>query len=314
MKVAIVGYGKIGKIRHQICKTVYPDFEYKISDPYINDIKAEDIIDWCDACFICTPNNYNVRYTTYALQHNKHVFCEKPPSRNYDELLQVQNIYNNKTSLIYGFNHRQYDSIQQMKSIIDDASTGKILWIRGRYGKAMGDPNTQGWRADPEKSGGGILLDQGIHMLDLMIYFGGPFDKIQSIVTNSVWNIEGLEDNAFINLYNSKDKIASSLHSTMIDWRHIFSLEVLMENGYLALNGLKTPSGSYGKEILTICDNKKKTDETAESTVIEFTSNTTWQKEINNFICGIINGSNNTNLPDALEVMRVIKEAYNGRL
>jgi predicted dehydrogenase len=250
-----------------------------------------------------------------GLEKGKHVFCEKPPALNYDELLQVKDTFSKVSNqvLIYGFNHRQYDSIQTMKSIIDDPETGNILWMRGRYGKAIGDPNTQGWRSDPSKSGGGILLDQGIHMLDLMIYFGGNFDKVQSVITNSMWNIDGIEDNAFLNLYNSEKNIAASLHSTMIEWRHIFSLEVLLETGYLALNGLKTPSGSYGKEVLTICNDKHNNENVSESTMLQFNNNKTWEKEIRNFLEGVYANDGRTNLPDALEVMRVIKEAYNGR-
>lgn len=299
-----------------MCEKVLDRSEYRIYDPQLEKCPdPEEIIDWADAVIICTPNHVTAEYTKKAIRAGKHVFCEKPPALNYDQLLTVKDVYEKTEGicLIYGFNHRQYDSIQKMKEIIDDPETGRILWMRGRYGKAMGDPNTNGWRADPDKSGGGILLDQGIHMIDLMNYFSGGFDVVQSIVTNSLWDVEGIEDNAFLNLYSTETGVAASLHSTMISWRHIFSLEVLLENGYLALNGLKTPSGSYGKEILTITDDKHFESDIAKSTTIEFKNNITWEKEVRNFIDGIMKQDGRTNLPDALAVMKIIKEAYNGR-
>jgi 1,5-anhydro-D-fructose reductase (1,5-anhydro-D-mannitol-forming) len=313
MKIGIIGYGNIGKIRHEMCHNLLSDAEYLIYDPAIENCEdPEQIIDWCDAVFICTPNYLTKDYTVSALRKNKHIFCEKPPALNYYEMLEIQDEYEEANcTLIYGFNHRQYDSIQKMKSIIDDPNTGKILWMRGRYGKAMGDPNTGGWRSDPKLSGGGILLDQGIHMLDLMNWFGGKFDVVQSIVTNNLWKIEGLEDNAFLNLYNSEGNVSASLHSTMIEWRHIFSLEVVLEKGYIALNGLKTPSGSYGKEVLTICEDKHFESSTSRSEIIEFKNNNTWEKEVFNFLYSIMNKNNSSNIDDAIEVMRLIKEAYN---
>jgi len=318
IRVGIIGYGKIGKIRKDECSKIYPSSEFRISDPYVPNVKyytPEEVIEWADIIFICATNDVNSKYTCMALEADKHVFCEKPPAISYDDLLRVKDVYEKHShlTLIYGFNHRQYDSIQKMKSIIDDPETGNVLWMRGRYGKAMGDPISSGWRSDPTRSGGGILLDQGIHMLDLMNYFGGKFDVVHSIITNNMWNIKGIEDNAFVNMYNSEKGIAASLHSTMIEWRHIFSLEVLLEHEYIALNGLKTPSGSYGKEVLTICSDKHKRDDVSQSIQIEFKNNKTWEKEVRNFLSSVELNESKTNLPDALEVMRIIKEAYNER-
>jgi len=316
MKIGIIGYGKIGKIRHEVCKQLIPNAEYMIYDPNeeTNCKSSQEVIDKTDHVFICTPNFLTSDLTIKCLMAGKNIFCEKPPALNYDELLEVNYAYskNRNLTLLYGFNHRQYDSIQKMKEFIDSQETGKILWMRGRYGKAMGDPNTTGWRADPKKCGGGILLDQGIHMLDLMNWFGGDFDTVQSVITNNLWGIEGIEDNAFLNLYNSSDNISASLHSTMIEWRHIFSLEIVLERGYVALNGLKTPSGSYGKEELTICKDKHFDSDTSTKETIEFKNNDTWYKEVQLFFDSILSGKNKTNIEDALEVMRLIKEAYNG--
>ena len=83
-------------------------------------------------------------------------------------------------------------------------------------------------------------------MLDLFLYFGGNFDSVHASVSNLYWNLE-VEDNVFCTLENTKTGIAASLHSTMTQWRHLFSLEVFLEKGYFVLNGLKTSSNTSNK-------------------------------------------------------------------
>ena len=100
------------------------------------------------------------------------------------------------------------------------------------------------WRSNKSKSGGGILLDQGIHMLDLFLYLGGNFDQVKSFVSNLFWDIPGIEDNVFAIFKNSVNGICASLHSTMTQWRYLFSLELFLEKGSLILNGLKTATNS----------------------------------------------------------------------
>jgi 1,5-anhydro-D-fructose reductase (1,5-anhydro-D-mannitol-forming) len=154
--------------------------------------------------------------------------------------------------LMYGFNHRHHQSIQRMKEIVESGKLGKVLWIRGRYGKEVDQSFFNGWRAKPELAGAGILLDQGIHMIDLLMHLGGEFDEVSAFVSNLFWKIDGIEDNVFAIFRDSQSGICASVHSTMTQWRYLFALEVFMEGGALILNGLKTSSGAYGEEILTI--------------------------------------------------------------
>ena len=114
------------------------------------------------------------------------------------------------------------------------------------------------WRANRELAGGGILIDQGIHMLDLFLYLGEGFDEVHAFVSSLYWKLPGIEDNVFAILRNSKTGQAASLHSTMTQWRHLFSFEVFMERGYMVLNGLKTPSGTYGAEKLSVAKNRSR--------------------------------------------------------
>jgi predicted dehydrogenase len=158
------------------------------------------------------------------------------------------------------------------------------------------------------QSGGGILMDQGIHLLDLMIMLSGGFVDVQAVVTNNFWKIDGIEDNVFMNLEGNN--LSASLHSTMIEWRHTFSLEILLESGYLALNGLKTPSGSYGSETLTICGDKHEFATMKKSEILEYDNNNSWNKEMELFLNSINSGNSYTNIGQAKVVLNIIERIY----
>ncbi|MCP5107146.1 MAG: Gfo/Idh/MocA family oxidoreductase, partial [bacterium] len=187
--------------------------------------------------------------------------------------------------LMYGFNHRHHSSIKHMKHLIQSEEYGKVLWMRGRYGKSVDQNFLNGWQSNKELAGGGILLDQGIHMLDLFLYMGGNFDQVHAFVSNLYWKAD-IEDNVFAILKNSKTGVVASLHSTMTQWRHLFSLEVFLEKGYMVLNGLKTSSGTYGDEVLSIARNRT----TAPAATWEDEDRTTyhsdsfWRSEIDHFM------------------------------
>jgi predicted dehydrogenase len=201
-----------------------------------------------------------------------------------------------------------------MKHVVDTGEMGRILWMRGRYGKEVDDAFFAGWRARKELAGGGIMLDQGIHMLDLMLYLGGGFDEVQSLVSNLYWKIDGIEDNVFANFRSSTTGICASLHSTMTQWRYLFSLEVFLESGALILNGLKTSSGAYGDEELSMKRNPAKSHRGtfASEEKLAFHVDTSWATETSHFLSCVINGRRPSvgNSNDALAVMRLIDAIY----
>ena len=264
------------------------------------------------------PNYKNKHYTINALNAGKNVFCEKPPAFNCAEVEEI--IIAEKQSgkkLMYGFNHRHHASITHMKELIDSKEYGKVIWMRGRYGKSVDKSFFNTWRAKKEFAGGGILLDQGIHMLDLFIMFGGNFDSVQSEVSNSYWNLD-IEDNVFAIYKNKKTNVVASLHSTMTQWRHLFSLEVFLEKGYLVLNGLKTSSGTYGDEVLSIAKNRTVAPAATweDEERITFDSDESWDSEINHFFNSIKNRTSIEigNSKDAYNVMRLIEKTYNNEV
>jgi 1,5-anhydro-D-fructose reductase (1,5-anhydro-D-mannitol-forming) len=312
MNIGIIGYGKMGKIRHETLSKLYPYFKVAITDGDNSDeILADDNI---DAIFICTPNKFNEPYTIKALENGKHVFCEKPPAftaEGVERIIEAEKKSGKK--LMYGFNHRSHGSVMKAKEIVDSGDFGKIIWMRGRYGKNVDAKLLDNWRMNKNESGGGILLDQGIHMLDLLLHFGGNYDVVQAIVSNLYWHLD-IEDNVFCNLYNSERKIASSLHSTMTEWRYLFSLEIFLEKGYITINGLKTPSGSYGEEVLTTRKNLSKPPlvEWDSDIVTRFPVDNSWEIELKSFFDAIKNDTpiTNGNSADALNLMKIVDKIY----
>ena len=327
LKIGIVGYGKMGRLRHERLERSGRGKVVAVCDPYSKpqDLPAEiEVFEtWqefvahpqLDAIFIATANAYNQPVAIAAMQAGKHVFCEKPPAMTGDQVAEVIEVEQaTKRKLMYGFNHRQHGAVKQMRSLVDSNRFGRILWMRGRYGKSVDADFLRTWRANKDLSGGGIMLDQGIHMLDLFLYFGGPFDEVQAMISSLYWHQPGIEDNVFANLRNSKTGLVASLHSTMTQWRHLFSLEVFLERGYMVLNGLKTSSDSYGQEQLSVAMNRSKAPAATweDEERLTYETDTSWDTEMRMFFDAIekdapIESGNST---QALAVMRLLDRIY----
>ena len=324
-KVGIAGYGVVGKRRHAALKKIHDfkvtslsDISFKDEDNLLNLncysdykdlIKNEDL----DILFISLPNNHAASATLLGLKKNLHVFCEKPPAKTLSELMPIkEHLEKTDLKLMYGFNHRFHSSVIHAKKIIDSDELGKIVNLKGIYGKSnMISFNQTDWRTDREKSGGGILLDQGIHMLDLMNYFVGGFNNIFSIIQNTFWNFD-VEDNAFVLMQND-DGIIGQLHSSATQWRHTFNLDVTLKKGSLILGGLLTSSKSYGEETLKIIyadpDNDKGNP---KEEIINFDEDISWDMEIKRFTDAVRNSDKikNGSIDQAIEIMDLIEKIY----
>jgi predicted dehydrogenase len=325
LKIGITGYGKMGKIRENSVIS-----SEDVSLVSIFDIKQvgdrKDVI-LCssfeellntdiDAVFISSYVNSNADYTIKALEAGKHVFCEKPPAMNQQELLEVERVYkNNSLILKYGFNHRLHHSVMKAKEIINNGKMGRLLWMRGVYGKAGSIDFNQEWRNYKKFSGGGILMDQGIHMLDLFRYFANQeFDCLSSHVSTEYWDIEN-EDNVFL-LLKSKDGIIASMHSTANQWRHKFLLEMTFESGYINLDGLVTSTGSYAPEKLIYGYREFEDISVAmgkpSETTVYFEKDNSWNLELKEFVSAIRGNTNieNGSINDAKEIISLIDNIY----
>ena len=327
MKFGIIGYGKMGRLRHERMEGLNLGRAVAITDMFLPSDElgidklarknADEIIHdpHIEAIFIATANVHNKMLTISALKAGKHVFCEKPPTLTAQEMREVMEVERETGKiLMYGFNHRLHGAAIRMKEIAESGEYGRILWMRGRYGKSVDGDYLKTWRADKSLAGGGILIDQGIHMLDLFMYLGGEFDEVQATVSSLYWKIPGIEDNVFAILRNSHTGQVASLHSTMTQWRHLFSLEVFMENGYMVLNGLKTSSNTYGEEKLSIARNRTSAPAATweDEEIHLYETDESWNRELNLFVASIKSGikpiTGNSN--HALSVMKLVDKIY----
>ena len=323
IRAGIIGFGKMGQIRYNsICQrkdietvAIYePDDSVDIPAVLRRQSPEEIFEDKdIDAVFICAPNFLNKKYTIKALSEDKHVFCEKPPAFTAEDVEEIiSHEEKNKKALMYGFNHRHHESISHMKKLIDSGEFGKVLWLRGRYGKSVNKEFYKGWRSKRETAGGGIFLDQGIHMLDLFMHLSGGFDIVKALVSNLYWNLD-IEDNVFAIFENTKTGVTASLHSTMTQWRHLFSLEVFLEKGHITLNGLVTPSGAYGEEELSIAGNSEApAAELIKREARTYKVDNSWLSELEHFVSSIKSGNKIKvgSSSDALRLMKMIDKVY----
>lgn len=322
-KVGIIGYGTMGRTRHQAIDEIELADVIAISEPAIGseynsipNLTHEEILNHSeiDAIIICTPNFLNKKLTIDALNSEKHVFCEKPPAFTGADVLEIRDVeVKSGKKLMYGFNHRHHDSVIRMKGLIDSGEYGKVLWSRGRYGKSVTEDYFNQWRAKKEMAGGGILIDQGVHMLDLFLYLTGDYDIVKSEVSNLYWKMD-VEDNAFVILKDSSSGRVASLHSTMTQWRHLFSLEIFLEKGYMVLNGLITSTMSYGEEILSVAKNRSTAPAATwkDEVKTKYIDNNSWRYEMEHFFKCIEEDLpvQTGNSADALKIMTIIDEIY----
>jgi predicted dehydrogenase len=276
------------------------------------DLLAHDL----DAVFVCTPTAATTDLVVQALQRGRHVFAEKPPGCSVADIARIREIETRCPHLRvkFGFNHREHDSVRLSHALIASGDLGRLMWIRGTYGKAGGPGYTDDWRANPELAGGGILLDQGIHMLDLFRFFGGEFSDVKSYVRKAFWPV-GLEDNAFALLRGEGDRVAM-LHSSATHWNHMFRLEIYLTEGYLVLEGFLTGSQTYGRETLVVGRRDWNDRDGARGRPREeryyFDEDRSWEREVDDFVhciaagVPVVNGSS----LDAHRAMELVMRVY----
>jgi len=325
IKCGIIGYGYMGRIRARVIKeikqlelTIICDIDKKIENIDSNikvTNKFEDVLDSeIQIVFVCTPNNVTSNIVSNCLKQNKHVFCEKPPGKNLSDLIKIKNNIKKNQKIMFGFNHRFHPAVLEAKKIISSKKFGKIITIRGVYGKSGVVNFKKSWRNNKSVSGGGILLDQGIHMIDLFRFFCGDFNLIKCITSNQFWKFN-VEDNAFLILKNNKNQLAN-LHSSSTLWRHTFRIDITLEKGYILIEGLLSKTGSYGQEKITFgsrqLGNKRKTIDNPSEKVVYFDKDNSWKIEMLKFLDFVQNNKkvNINNINDAYEAMKIVQKAY----
>ncbi|MGH7267701.1 MAG: Gfo/Idh/MocA family protein [Candidatus Rokuibacteriota bacterium] len=200
-----------------------------------------------DLVLVSTSNDGLVPVSIAALAAGKHVLVEKPAARNPEELARLAAAAERSGRLVkVGFNHRYHPALQQARRLFAEGAIGDLLYIRGRYGHGGRPGYEREWRADPLVAGGGELLDQGVHLVDLARWFAGDFATVSGQVRTFFWKMP-VEDNAFLCLGTAAGQVAW-LHVSCTEWKNLFSFEVFGALGKLEVAGL---GGSYGPERLT---------------------------------------------------------------
>ena len=260
MNVAIVGCGLMGMKR---ARALGPDrlvSAIDVDEPRARALAAafpgcrassrwqdEVARDDVELVLVCTSNDGLVPVARAAVRAGKHVLVEKPGARSVAELDGLLEDAR-RTSVVakVGFNHRFHPALRRAKTLCDEGAVGPLLYLRGRYGHGGRLGYESEWRADKLRSGGGELLDQGVHLIDLARWFAGEFVEVFGRVSTFFWKMP-VEDNGFLHLRTQAGQVAW-LHASSTEWKNLFSFEIFGRSGKLQIDGL---GGSYGVERLT---------------------------------------------------------------
>lgn len=320
--VGLIGCGLIGQKRAKALSTckigkliACADINTKQAKILSNNTGAKIFENWSeivsskeiDVVIVATTHDSLAEITKSAVKQGKHVLVEKPAARNASELSSVISIVKeNSTKVHVGFNHRYHRSLIKAREIVDTGELGEIMFVRARYGHGGRVGYEKEWRANPKLSGGGELIDQGIHLIDLSRWFLGDLQNIEGFATNYFWDMP-VDDNAYMLLKSKKNKVAF-LHASCTEWKNLFSFEIYGKWGKLDLSGL---GGSYGLEKITYY---KMLPEMGppETTSWEYPGNdNSWELEINDFFKNInLNLKPNSNLEDAYASLSIVENIY----
>ena len=258
--VAIVGCGLIGQKRAQalreaqlvMCADVDLGRAQKLAQTAPG---ASATTDWhetldcseVDIVVVATTNAVLAEITRAAVQAGKHVLVEKPAARNAREIEPVIAAAQQAgVQVRVGFNHRYHPALLKARELFEAGALGEMMFVRGRYGHGGRVGYDREWRADPALSGGGELLDQGVHLIDLARQFLGDFTDVSGYAHTYFWDMP-VDDNGFMLLRTPQHQTAF-LHVSCTEWKNLFSLEIYGKQAKLHIEGL---GGSYGVERLT---------------------------------------------------------------
>jgi len=319
-KIGIIGCGLIGTKRSQAlgskgkliacadininrAKKIAGNKNIKVFQDWRQLLEIKEI----DIIMIATPHNQLSRILLQAYKKKKHILIEKPASKNLKEITKViSKVKNNRIKIRVGFNHRYHPSIIKALEIIKLGIIGKPMYLRARYGHGGRLGYEKEWRAKPSVSGGGELIDQGSHLIDLSRLFLGEFNDVKGFINTYFYKMS-VEDNAFLTLKTHSNKTAF-LHSSWTEWKNMFSFEIFCTFGKLDINGL---GGSYGREQLTLYKMSKKMGIPKQKKWKFKLQDVSWKNEINEFYNDIIyNRKPKSNLNDAYQSLKIINKIY----
>lgn len=261
-----------------------------------------------DVVVVATSNDGLATIASAALKNKKHVLCEKPMARNVAEARPLVRIArDNGVILKAGFSLRYHPAISHAHCLFKEGLIGEAIFVRCRYGHGGRPGYDREWRSVKKISGGGELLDQGVHITDLFHWFLGDFEEAFGYNAQGFWVAEGIEDNAFA-LFKTKSNQVASVHVSCTQWKNLFSFELFGNKGNLIAEGL---GGSYGPEKLIINQGAGTGKRPAETEIYFKNDDSCWETEWSEFTAAIKEGRQPSgNGDDALKALEMVEAIY----
>ena len=297
-KVAIIGAGLIGKKRAAALAQIgscelasCADINLEAAKELTGQFGGKATSNWQQAAsdkdvslvIVATYNKSLAPICIEALQNGKHVLCEKPLGRNCKEAAAILNAAKGSGVVLKtGFNHRHHPAIVKARQVFGQGEIGKLSYIRCRYGHGGRPGYENEWRGNKDICGGGEMLDQGVHVVDLFRYFAGEFNYAFGYTPTYFWDM-AVEDNAFA-LFRRDDGVIAAMHTSWTQWKNLFSFEIFGSDGYLLIDGL---GGSYGTETLHIGTRRPEGGRPDEKVMKFEGPDNSWQDELTEFISAI---------------------------
>jgi predicted dehydrogenase len=256
---------------------------------------------------VATTNDALAPITRAAIEAGKHVLVEKPAARTPSEIGPVIDAAMAAGLRVrVGFNHRYHPALLKARELLDSGALGPLMFLRARYGHGGRLGYEREWRANPALSGGGELIDQGVHLIDLAAWFLGPFTTVEGVAATYFWNMP-VDDNAFLTLRTSTGQTAF-LHVSCTEWKNLFSLEIYGRGGKIAIDGL---GRSYGVERLTWYRMKPEMGPPDAETWEYPGEDGSWAREFAAFVDDIRLGRQpSAGLGEARAALEVVEEIY----
>lgn len=263
-----------------------------------------------DAVIVATLNGALAPLSRAAVLAGKHVLVEKPGALNATELREVQAAAAKTGARIrIGYNHRFHPALQKARELVDSGALGPMMFLRGRYGHGGREGYDREWRADFKLSGGGELIDQGVHLIDLAGWFLGDFNRVDGHATTNFWDMK-VDDNAFLSLRTAADQTAW-LHASCTEWKNMFSLELYGRTGKIIISGL---GGSYGEESLIFYPmppDKLGKPPVAETFTYPGKNDDSWALETDAFLTDIrLSREPNPGLREGIATLEIVEKIY----
>jgi predicted dehydrogenase len=204
-----------------------------------------------DVVIVAVTHDQLAGVSERALAAGAHVLVEKPAGiggAQIERLRAAAEAAGRRVKV--GFNHRFHPAIARLAAEVHSGRHGALMHLRARYGHGGRPGYDREWRARPERSGGGELVDQGMHLLDLTHWIAGPLPLHSALLRTQFWDMP-VEDNAALILGAPGVRRGpwAMLHVTWTEWKNMFSLEVYCHTAKLEVEGLVR---SYGPQRLRV--------------------------------------------------------------